>query len=425
MAITLAGMQLRKASFKGVPFYVTDAKLTAGRRVVVHEYPQRDKPYVEDLGRATRTITQTVFVCGRDYIDQAKRLIAVIESPGSGTLIHPWLGSMTVSVSANSTLTFVDGKSRYASISLTFVESGELSFPNIKNDSLSLARRLSDKLKQTAIGAFVSQIDLTGVSSYIDAAMSGDLLDVLGVIERSELAAIFDFSDQLATLAQDGLSLLSNDSSVFANQLANAIGLSRFSSSEQRWSAVSNQVSNILHDKNMSEGTEGLIRRDVEAVVISDVQLQVLTNRAALETLSRQLLIAETVGASTMVGLPLDNALMLPISETSEVISQTSYDEVIAVRENTLTMLEQEILFCNDDEVYDALCDARSAVFSCLTEKAEGLGHLTDIHLQEVMPALVIAYDYHGDSNREAEVVARNKIQNAGFCPVDLKVMTQ
>ena len=48
--------QLQKASFRGVPFEVTSASLTAGRRTVVHEYPQRDKPYVEDLGRASRKL---------------------------------------------------------------------------------------------------------------------------------------------------------------------------------------------------------------------------------------------------------------------------------------------------------------------------------------------------------------------------------
>ena len=45
---------LRPASFRGVSFQVDVASLSAGRRVQVHEYPQRDQPWVEDLGRATR-----------------------------------------------------------------------------------------------------------------------------------------------------------------------------------------------------------------------------------------------------------------------------------------------------------------------------------------------------------------------------------
>ena len=83
--MTVLTEQLQKASFRGVPFEVTAASLTAGRRTVVHEYPQRDKPYVEDLGRASRKLTIKAFVVGSDYLARAQRLLAAIEKPGPGT----------------------------------------------------------------------------------------------------------------------------------------------------------------------------------------------------------------------------------------------------------------------------------------------------------------------------------------------------
>lgn len=49
--------RLRDASFRGVPFSVEDDEGSFGRRVQVHEYPNRDKPFTEDLGRATRRMT--------------------------------------------------------------------------------------------------------------------------------------------------------------------------------------------------------------------------------------------------------------------------------------------------------------------------------------------------------------------------------
>ena len=42
---------LRPASFRGVPFLVDESHVVIGRRVVLHEYPLRDKPYAEDLGK--------------------------------------------------------------------------------------------------------------------------------------------------------------------------------------------------------------------------------------------------------------------------------------------------------------------------------------------------------------------------------------
>lgn len=84
--------QLQPASFRGIPFEVTASGLKIGRRTVVHEYPQKDQPFVEDLGRATRQITLTAFVIGDDYIAQAQSLMAELEAPGSGHAHTPLAG---------------------------------------------------------------------------------------------------------------------------------------------------------------------------------------------------------------------------------------------------------------------------------------------------------------------------------------------
>ena len=45
---------LNQASFRGVPFAVYGGDARFGRRLALHEYPGRDKPYIEDMGRSTR-----------------------------------------------------------------------------------------------------------------------------------------------------------------------------------------------------------------------------------------------------------------------------------------------------------------------------------------------------------------------------------
>ncbi|WP_171555545.1 DNA circularization N-terminal domain-containing protein, partial [Shigella sonnei] len=66
---------LYDASFRGVPFSVESDEGSFGRRVQVHEYPNRDKPYTEDLGRATRRLTINAYLVGDDYAEQRDRLI--------------------------------------------------------------------------------------------------------------------------------------------------------------------------------------------------------------------------------------------------------------------------------------------------------------------------------------------------------------
>ena len=58
---------LQPASFRGVPFEVDDMSAKFGRRNVEHAYPQRDRGFVEDLGRAGRRFSVVGFVLGDDW----------------------------------------------------------------------------------------------------------------------------------------------------------------------------------------------------------------------------------------------------------------------------------------------------------------------------------------------------------------------
>ncbi|EOX2631976.1 DNA circularization N-terminal domain-containing protein, partial [Yersinia enterocolitica] len=96
---------LHPASFRGVPFAVLTAEGVFGRRQAIHEYPYRDTAWIEDLGRATRRLTIRGFLIqssglytAPDVMTQRDSLIAACEMPDAGTLVHPTLGEMTVSI---------------------------------------------------------------------------------------------------------------------------------------------------------------------------------------------------------------------------------------------------------------------------------------------------------------------------------------
>ena len=84
------------ASFRGVPFWVDTDNVPVGRRTQVHEYPQRDQPYTEDMGRQTRKYRFSGFVVGDDCLSQRDRLLTALDKPGAGELLHPWFGRLTV-----------------------------------------------------------------------------------------------------------------------------------------------------------------------------------------------------------------------------------------------------------------------------------------------------------------------------------------
>ena len=75
---------------------------------------------------------------------------------------------------------------------------------------------------------------------------------------------------------------------------------------------------------------------------------------------------------------------------------------MVAVRDELIAVIDQESLIASD-KVYHALMQARSAVWKDLTTRARENARLTTLTPNEVLPALVLAYDYYEDANRQAD----------------------
>ena len=126
----LAGFaHVRPASFRGVPFVVDSADGDGGRRIVTHEFPLRDKPFTEDLGRAAQRHRIRAFVIGDDYQDKRDALLKACQDADTvGTLVHPWLGNRQVRAGR---LRWTESKDRggYAAFDIEFIEAGDQASP--------------------------------------------------------------------------------------------------------------------------------------------------------------------------------------------------------------------------------------------------------------------------------------------------------
>ena len=180
----------------------------------------------------------------------------------------------------------------------------------------------------------------------------------------------------------------------------------------------------------MSEGTKALAKATADSTVLSDTQRAVLKNRAAVETLIRQTLIAQMVGVTAVVGTKSDQAM--PVDgdvETADAIQATvtkSYEDIVQLRQEILDAIDAELLMTTSDESYLALEKSRVAVFEVLTERADQKGRLVVVEPGEVLPTLVHAYDYHDDASRDQEIAIRNGLEHEGFCSANsLKVLDE
>ena len=88
-------VQLVSASFKGVEFRVrNEAQTQSGRRIVLHEYPNSDQRFVEDLGQIPPMFTVEAFVHGIDYLSRAQALETALNTAGVGELTLPTFGTV-------------------------------------------------------------------------------------------------------------------------------------------------------------------------------------------------------------------------------------------------------------------------------------------------------------------------------------------
>lgn len=430
---------LRQCSYKEVPFQAAAVTKTIQRRQVLHEYPQRDIPYLEDLGKGATLYKVTAFLVGDNCVAQAKRLEKALLTVGAGTFVHPWDGALTVSVYQASNISYSNSELRYCSLDITFVEAGELGYPNKLADGPTLARQLADKLGLSAVSDFVESFKQTAAYKLVQAAINGTLLETLGIISDAEIAQILGFVDEVTTFAEQAIGLLTDEPRGFAEKLSSVLGLARFASIETRWSGIVNQISQLTTSEELNRRTNQFAQ--IPAVV-SNIETESLQDSAAVETLTRQILLANAIGASTLIGTSLDTRDTVNSdqsgswdtpdgsgedSERSDPDTvTTSVDELLEVRDHLIASIDNELQNpLISDGLFINLLQARSVVFSILTSKAEGLSRLLSIETPQIEPSLVLAYDYYDDASRSDEIETRNRVIHGAFCPSELRILSK
>lgn len=117
------------ASFRGAQFHTETSGRRSGRRVVIHQYPKRNTPYSEDMGREAVKWSFTGYVIQGDkgipgnVLSQVDDLINALEADDAGYLIHPLLGGMLVMCDNYS---YADKRTAggYFEFDMQFVEAG-------------------------------------------------------------------------------------------------------------------------------------------------------------------------------------------------------------------------------------------------------------------------------------------------------------
>jgi prophage DNA circulation protein len=167
------GRELVAGRFRGVAFRTVDAEFKVGRRNVVNEYPQRDLPYVDDLGRKARRFVVEAYVIGPNYLAERDALVAAFEAQGPGELMHPRYGLRQVSLDGDVSVKESPERGGQARISVTFVEDAANLFPRAVENTVSKVEATTNAADAAAQAQFAKDFSVVGPSVLAAQAVEG------------------------------------------------------------------------------------------------------------------------------------------------------------------------------------------------------------------------------------------------------------
>jgi len=382
--VTIDGESYYAGKFREAKFLVRSDGLEFGRRTEVHEYPDRDIPYVEDSGKKGRKFSIQVFVVGADYDIARNKLIKAIEQSGPGALQHPHYGVMQVSIlSARASQS--TSKAGQASFTLECLEGGDLLFPIVATATDVATTIAAEKSIADSIADFASKFDVLG--DFADSTQG--IIDEVDDIFKAIDAAIGNVTGPIAALIRAPAEM--------AAMIAGNLNRLRITLGEP------GRALNIYRDL-FNSGNTGTATA-ITLPTATTTQRQHATNIQALQQLVQRVAVAEAAIATTTRSYETSSdALSDAAMITAAIEVQTAAEDVVDSRPI-------------NDVVYMSMIDLRTAVTKDLRIRGAQLPKLTTHTPAATLPAIVIAYQLYGNASRDAEIVARNRIRHPGFVP--------
>lgn len=413
----------RPGAFRGVPFHLKNSTRTGGRRTVLNEYPLRDKPDTQDMGRKARQFNLAMTVIGQDYMAKRDLLIEALETFGPGTLMHPFYGEMQVATLGDYSIEESTEQGGMARISQNFVESGEKPRPDSHPLAGAQVNAAADQVQQEALGEFTEEWSVADQAGFVADEALAMLGEASGMVGEAYAAA-----EGLANSAVSGMQGLTSDI-LNADGLLNSAG--SFNTLFGRVTGSFQQL--LLSPGNLGFSLLSLVRgmtvglspfgafKAMAALFnasskakpvrgngyVTPSRAQQAANQAAVYTLIERIAVTEAARLATG----------RPVTDSGKVLPGLTYDnrdQAVGVRDQVVAELDRQQLQAAPER-YSALVKLTAALVADMNGRSATLVPLASYQTHTTMPALLIAHRLYGDARRADEIVSRNRIAHPGF----------
>lgn len=395
--VDFAGMKLIGASFRGVPFFVDSAQRSGGRRTVKHEYYGRDKSFSEDLGKKSADYPIEGYVIGDDYLAQRDKLIEALEgSEGPGELVHPYYGVLSaICTGLNVRESRTEGG--FAQFSIQFDETpAQAPQPSAVVDAADIVSDSADAANAAVSAELVATYNTASLPTFALASAETAITNAIASL-KNQLAPVVAATQEAAMLASQAALITAEAASLVRTP---ALILGRFHD------ALTALVTTVLD-------APGAVLDALTAAYASD--LGTLTT-ATTSTRRRELENQTVLQRSLRCFFAVEAARLAPL------VPYTSIDDALAARNSVASMLDEQATAAGDT-AYPALVDLRSKVRQAVPG-GESFARVVTVTRNVPVPSILLTYQLYGSVDREADIVARNKVQHPGFIAGDIKVLS-
>lgn len=436
----LFGGDLLPASFRGAPFAVLADDAQGGRRIALHQYPGRDDPWAEDLGRAARRFRFRGFIVDNDVVFsggpiqlQRALLISAIEAKGPGLLTHPTLGVINVCVT-HAAIGADLGASKMSTLDLEFVEAGKRQYPTAKSATSGLLA-IANQVKAALVADGVRLI----AEAASDGARRKDLQVTAATFTTKTIGLGAD-----ATALYRVAALLPGDFGRFASgSNAGAFGVSQspFDSGTTIGDLIarSSALRAAISSATTAAG-EAIDKSDLAfaphigstAVALVESLAAACSDPADAMRLLGQLVAFVSPRPELLTPIGQAYAGMVRRTAAAEMVNAgaryqpSSADEASALigqLATTIGGLAEEAADNGDDASFGALRAARGAVIRDLRTRGATLSGLRTWVMPVGLPAPALAQRLYRDPSRAGELIAQAGVPHPLFMPTDFTAL--
>ncbi|MBR0871204.1 DNA circularization N-terminal domain-containing protein [Bradyrhizobium tropiciagri] len=410
---------LWSASYKGTPFFVERDEEEGGRRIVVHQFPMRDDPYLEDLGEDKREFQVVAYVASDAADTQAAALAASCASRGPGNLVLPTHGPIIVRCLSFQRQRDKD-KHGYIAFRLDFVREGSAFALATVAALANLIFAAADNLSFVAATAFASSLTFANQPDYVrDAAVtavetnaaalesirsSATVDPAVSLAQKVEIQSIFDAASDVITTPVVGARAYATPAGLAANSPAVDLGA--------RIMASARAIGDGIPPAEAVSTFENLL---------ASAQVEV-----PAPIFSTPGTIAEASNEATAYRA-LRVAALAVYGEAIARVTLSDRPAALTLRADVAELFESELLALDagDTDLAHALMQMRDAVIKYLSRAVLDLASVLIIEANLSMPSLFWAWKLYQDPTRSTELAARNRVPHPSFMPNDFEALAK